>query len=335
MAVRALAAPLLAPLTALAIAAVPTLAAAQQGNAEWFVPPGPQRPAGQPAARPAPRPAAGTPAPGAPMAPDGFNAEEQAPPLTPQQLQMQLPPAPEVATLPKGSPAPAASIGVLSVPDVQRMSTAFQQAYKELTGRLQQLNDDVRKESNAQTDIYQQLVNERSKLTPEQIRTKERELNDRRTSAGRKFTERRRIIQEAYQYVMAQIDRTLEQVLRQVMVSRGINLVLNGAQVLGAEPDFDLTPQVAEVLNKVLPSVVIPPDGVSPLSMPKPGAAAQTGSGLMTPGPGSAPASAGSAAVPPPPPPPPPAPAAGAKPPAAPAAGAKPEAAPTAPPARH
>ena len=49
-------------------------------------------------------------------------------------------------------------------------------------------------------------------------------------------------------------------------MSRGINLVLNRAQILGTTADFDLTPAVAEVLNKVLPGVVVPPDGVSPLT---------------------------------------------------------------------
>ena len=34
--------------------------------------------------------------------------------------------------------------------------------------------------------------------------------------------------------------------------------------------DFDITPQVAEVLNKVLPPVAIPPDGVSPLTWSRP-----------------------------------------------------------------
>ena len=52
---------------------------------------------------------------------------------------------------------------------------------------------------------------------------------------------------------MAQINRTMEQVAQQVALSRGVNLVLNRAQILGTTADFDLTPQVAEVLNKVLP----------------------------------------------------------------------------------
>jgi hypothetical protein len=66
---------------------------------------------------------------------------------------------------------------------------------------------------------------------------------------------------------MMQINRTMEQVAQQVALSRGINLVLNRAQILGTTADFDLTPAVAEVLNKALPSVVVPPDGVSALAM--------------------------------------------------------------------
>jgi hypothetical protein len=73
---------------------------------------------------------------------------------------------------------------------------------------------------------------------------------------------------------MLQINRTMEQVAQQVALSRGVNLVLNRAQILGTTADFDLTPAVAEVLNKALPSVVVPPDGVSPLAMAPSGAPA-------------------------------------------------------------
>jgi hypothetical protein len=75
--------------------------------------------------------------------------------------------------------------------------------------------------------------------------------------------------------VMAQINRTMETVAQQVALSRGINLVLNRAQILGTTADFDLTPAVAEVLNKALPGVIVPPDGVSPLAMAVPSSATQ------------------------------------------------------------
>jgi Skp family chaperone for outer membrane proteins len=183
-------------------------------------------------------------------------------PLPP--LQAQLPPLPEIPPVPKGSPTPAAIVGILSVPDVLRVSTAYQAAEKELNARRTRLNDDAQKEQNTLRELGQAFANERAKLTPEQIRTREKEYADRVNDSRRKFSERGRIVQEAGQYVMAQIERVIEIVAQQVSAARGVNLVLNRGQVLGTTADFDLTPQVAAVVNNALPTVVIPPDGVSP-----------------------------------------------------------------------
>ncbi len=248
----------------------PALGLAEQSpNGEWFVP-GQARPAvsTQPprtVPRPAPVPS-GAPG-GLPM--PGDNGNDQASSAAPPP-QFQLPPAPEIPPIPKGQATPAAIVGILSVPDVLRVSTAYQAAYKELNARGQKLNEDAQKEQGALRDLGQAFGAERAKLSPEQIRAKEREIQDRATEAQRRFGERNRIIQEAGQYVMMQINRTMEQVAQQVALSRGINLVLNRAQILGTTADFDLTPAVAEVLNKALPSVVVPPDGVSPLTMAQP-----------------------------------------------------------------
>jgi Skp family chaperone for outer membrane proteins len=274
-----------------------------QQNQEWFVPNQAQRPAAAP--RPAARPAA--PVPGAPQGAGlpGLAAEGAAPGAEgqPPPAQVQLPPPPEVPPLPKGATPPAAIVGVLSVPDVMRASGAFQQADKEFLARRQKLNEDAQKEQVTLRDLGQQLANERSKLTPEQIRTREKELQDRITESRRTFGERNRIIQEASQYVMAQIDRAVELVTQQVAISHGINIVLNRAQILGTTNDFDLTPQVVDDLNKVLTAVLIPPDGVSPTTLqPQAGAAAAQSSPAQPQAAqgAAAPAAPGPAATPPP-----------------------------------
>jgi Skp family chaperone for outer membrane proteins len=239
--------------------------AQDQQNPGWFVP-NQQR-----AAAPAPARAAGPPPGAADVAPDAVPpADDTGAAPTQQQIQVQLPPPPEIPPIPKGPPTPAAIIGIVSIPDALRVSTAYQAADKVFNERHKKLDEDAQKEQGALRDLGQQLANDRAKLTPEQIRTRERELQDRIADSRRKFGERNRIIQEAGQYVMAQINRTMEQVVQQVALARGINVVLNRAQVLGTTADFDLTPGVVEVLNKVLPSVVIPPDGVSPMAMAPP-----------------------------------------------------------------
>ncbi len=237
---------------------------APQRNQQWFIP-NQARPA---APRPAPR---AMPAPtDQPQAESALGPDGGAGEAPQQQVQVQLPPPPEVAPLPKGATPPAAILGVLSLPDVMHASTAYLEADKEFIARRQKLNEDAQKEQVALRDLGQQLSNERTKLTPEQIRTREKELQDRITTSRRVFGERNRIIQESSQYVLAQIDRATEMVTQQVAISRGINIVLNRAQVLGSTAEFDMTPAVVEDLNKVLAKVVIPPDGVSPVDLNKP-----------------------------------------------------------------
>jgi Skp family chaperone for outer membrane proteins len=256
-----------AAVAAAVLSAQPLRTMAQQ-NQQWFVPNQPRPAAPRPAAPPHPASAAQQEPQGTALVPEpGMEGSQQ------QQVQVQLPPPPEVPPLPKGPTPPAAIVGVLSIPDVMRTSTAFQAADKEFVARRQKLNEDAQKEQVALRDLGQALANERSKLSPEQIRNREKELQDRIGESRRVFGDRNRIIQEASQYVMAQIDRAVEMVTQQVATSRGINLVLNRAQILGTTNDFDLTPAVVDDLNKVLASVVIPPDGVSPVAMQKEGAA--------------------------------------------------------------
>jgi Skp family chaperone for outer membrane proteins len=243
--------------------------ATAQASQDYFIP-GQQHqgPAGHPSPRAAQRPQTTAPMMAPPVqlpAPQqgGPAVGAEAPPPTPQ-MQMQLPAAPELPPLPKGPAPPAAVVGVLGVPEVMRSSTAAQQVEKAIGERRQKLNEDAQKEQAVWRDLQQQLSSQRANLSPEQIRSKERELQERITNAQRVFRERNRVIQEAAQYGLAQIERTLVSVIRQVAESRGMNLVLHRAQVALNVNEFDLTDEVTAQLNKVLPSVTVPPEGQEP-----------------------------------------------------------------------
>jgi Skp family chaperone for outer membrane proteins len=211
-----------------------------------------------------------------------------------------------------------------------RASAAAQQVEKVIGERRNKLNEDAQKEQAAWQEMQKALASDRVKLSPEQVHARERELQERITNAQRQFRDRNRVIQEAAQYALAQIERTLIAVIRQVAEARGMNLVLHRAQVALNVNQFDITDQVAEQLNKILPTVLIPPDGVSPTAMQptiKPPPAKAPPPVEVAPAPAPAPAAA--AAPPPPaaPAPTPPAPAATPAPPAS----ASPAPAPVAP----
>ena len=259
--------PLAISLLALAAVAVvqPGLAQAQ----DYFIP-GQNRPA-----------APAGPRQTAPSRPVQRAPVQVAPPMQQQQQeaeqpmpQVALPPVPELPALPKGNPPPAAVIGVMGVPEVMHASSAAQLVEKVIGERREKLNADAQKEQATWRDMQQTLANERTKLSPDQIRARERDLQERITNAQKTFRDRNRIIQEAAQVALGQIERTLIGVIRQVAESRGMNLVLHRAQVALNVNEFDITDQVAEQMNKILPTVAIPADGVSPVAQaPAPGTA--------------------------------------------------------------
>jgi Skp family chaperone for outer membrane proteins len=267
--------------------------AAAQQTPGWFVPN--QAPAGnaRPAA-PRPRPAGPSqslaPVPVAPSplsAPPGGEQADLAP------IDVPLPPAPEIPPLPKGAAPPGAIVGVLGVPEVMHASTAAQAVERTIGERREKLSADAQKEQLAWRDLQQALVNQRATLKDDQIRARERELQDRITNAQKSFRDRNTLIQQAAQYSLGQIERTLIVVIRQVAESRGMNLVLHRSQVALNVNDFDITQAVADELNKVLPSVLIPADGITladwaktqnlPTTAPKPAATQVSGAAPVAP----------------------------------------------------
>ncbi len=168
-----------------------------------------------------------------------------------------------------GSVPPSAAIGVLGVPDVMRASSAAQVTEKIIGARKEKLRVDVERAQATWREMEQQLQNEASKLTPEQGRAKERALRDRVNSDRRALQDRNRIIQEAGQVALGQIERTLIAIIRQVADSRNMNLVLHRSQVALNVQEFDITDAVVQQLNRTLPTVQIPPENVDPATLPK------------------------------------------------------------------
>ncbi len=243
-------------LLAAAIGLVPAAVRAQ--GQDYFIPGQGQGQAHRPAAAPRPAPSRQAQARG--PAPAGASAEEAPAPVP----QLQLPPAPDIPALPRGASAPAAVMGVIGVPDIMRVSTAYQEVDKLITQRRDKLNEDAQKEQAVWRDMEQSLASERAKLSPDQIRAREHDLQERITKAQKAFRERGNVLQAQAQYGQAQIERALVGIIQRVAESRGMNIVLHRQLVALNVPEFDITEECATQLNKVLPSIGIPSDGQMP-----------------------------------------------------------------------
>lgn len=223
-----------------ALLAFPMMAAAQN-QPGWFVPGQPQgQQQGQRPAQPA--------------------QQQQRP------AQQQAP-----APLPPGTPPPAALIGVVDVPEIQRVSTAFNQVRQEIERRRTKLNEDVQSEQQRWRDEQQRLGNERGALSPDQLRARERTLQDQITDSQRILRERARDLEQLAQQALREIEQALAIVIRQVAASRNINLVLPRPLIIYNDPAFDMTEEVAVQLNRMISAVSLPPDPSSaPPARPAP-----------------------------------------------------------------
>jgi Skp family chaperone for outer membrane proteins len=178
--------------------------------------------------------------------------------------------APGTLTLLAGGVAPPqAVVGVLGVPDVMRLSNAAQIVQRVVGARKEALQDEVRRTEANWQEMEQALQADAGKLSREQVVARERSLRARVSADRRVLQDKNRIIQEAGQVALGQIERTLIGIIRQVAESRGMNLVLHRSQVALNVQEFDITDAVAAQLNRALPTVQIPPDGVDPARLPK------------------------------------------------------------------
>jgi Skp family chaperone for outer membrane proteins len=180
-----------------------------------------------------------------------------------------------------GFAPPMPVVGVLGVPDVMHMSNAAQAVQSVIGARKEKLQAEVQRTQAVWQDMKAALQADAPKLSREQAVARERALIDRVNADRRRLQDKNRIIQEAGQVALGQIERTLIGIIRQVAESRGMNLVLHRSQVALNIQEFDITEAVALQLNKALPTVQIPPDGVDPATLPKdwgtpPGAATAT-----------------------------------------------------------
>ncbi len=198
----------------------------------------------------------------APAAPMG--AATAAADAATAQTQPQMPPIPQLPPLPKGAPPPDAVIGVLSVPDVMQKSTAAEGVQAIIQQRRQKLAEEAQKDQQGWQQEQAKITADRSKMTDAQLEAKEKALQDEIAAAQTSFRARDQAIQNSAQVALGQIESVLIAVIRQVSESRGMNLVLHREQVALNINAFDITNDVAAQLNKLLPSVAVPPSVVTP-----------------------------------------------------------------------
>lgn len=222
--------------------------AAQAQNKDFFVPAHPVPPPPRP---PALAPVV-SPAPG---------------PIRPATLpSIAQPPLPALKPLPPGNLPPTAVFGTIGVPQVMRGLKVAAQVETVINGRLQALNNDAKKAQATWRGMQEALARDASKLSPAQIQQRRAALDAKVLGDQKVFRERQLRIQESAQIAFSQIQSVLKAVVQQVAQSHGMNIVLLRTQVAIAARVFDISQEVQDEMNKILPTLTIPPENVDPMT---------------------------------------------------------------------
>lgn len=220
--------------------------AAQAQNKDFFVP---NRP--QPAARPA-------------AAPEPVPQQDEGPaPLPP----IPEPPLPALKPLPPASLPPTAVFGTIGVPEVMRGLKAADQVDHVINGRLQALSEDAKKAQASWRGMQEALARDAAKLSPAEIQRRRAELDARVLADQKAFRARQQRIQEAAQVAFSQIQSVLKAVVQQVAQSHGMNIVLLRTQLAISARAFDISQEVQDEINRIMPSVNIPAENADPMAL--------------------------------------------------------------------
>ncbi len=227
------------------LASVFTLGAAPAAMAQssgYFIPPSAQQSA--PAAHAQPAPAA--------------QAQQAA------SGQPQMPPVPNLPALAPEAAPPTAVIGVISVPDVMRQSTAAQGVQAIIEQRQAALGKDAQAARTKIQAEQQAIIAEQGKISNAALDAKEQALQQEVATTQTKFQLRNEAIQRSGQEALGKIEAELIAIVRQEAQAHGMNLVLHREQVALNVSAFDITDEAAAELNKLLPKVDVPPSVVTP-----------------------------------------------------------------------
>ncbi len=192
-------------------------------------------------------------------APVGQPGVQQIPPE-------KLPPIPQLAPLPKEKSPPAAVMGVLSVPDVMQNSTAAQGVEKIINARRKKLAEEAQADQKRWEQEQHTITAEKGKLSKATLAAREQHAQAEIEQAQVDFHNRNVAIELSARKALGKIESSLIAVIRQVSQAHGMNLVLHRSQVALNVNAFDITKEVTEQLNKILPSVAVPPSVVPNLS---------------------------------------------------------------------
>jgi Skp family chaperone for outer membrane proteins len=201
-----------------------------------------QAPPSQPQPAPQAQPAPSRPAQPAP-------ARQQQRPAPQQEAQPATPPQPRLPQFPAELPAPGSTFVILDGRLIMSQSNAALALRQQAERQNQILRADIQKQEeefkNARAELQRQ---QRGQVPQDQMEKRVRDLQKRISDAEAKLQERTRVIERAFAEAEQRVAQAMLQATVELAQERNYQIVLDKAQVVVVQSQFEIT---GEILNRV------------------------------------------------------------------------------------
>jgi Skp family chaperone for outer membrane proteins len=170
-------------------------------------------------------------------------------------------------------PASAQGLPGVAVVDIQRVMRESAAA-KSIQGQIEKLRasyqKEITKQENDLRNAEQELNRQRTLVSPDAFNERRRQFEQKVGSLQRDVQNRKRELDKSFSAAMRTVEKSLREIIEQLVTERRLNLVLIKSQTIYNAPEFEMTDEVMKRLNAKLPSVKVPPPAKTPPAKAKP-----------------------------------------------------------------
>ena len=163
-----------------------------------------------------------------------------------------------VITEARAQTVPDARIAIVDYQLIQRKSTAMIDIQTQIETRRLTYQEEISAQEKELRANDQELVRQRTVLSVEAFALKRREFEAKVAQVQRQVQDRKRELDEAFQYGMNQVQLVINEIIAELSQQQNFNLVLSRQQIVFAETRLNISQAVIQLLNERLPLVQVP-----------------------------------------------------------------------------
>lgn len=156
-----------------------------------------------------------------------------------------------------GAADPAQGVAVVDFAAVRRDATAAKAIAQKLESFASAYQSDVEREESALRGAQEALKRKQAELPSDAYAAERRIWEQAVADAQRRFMRRRQTLDEARAQAWQQVNEALGTVIRALAAERNLRIVLRRDQAFWVAAELDVTGEVLNRLNQILPTVEI------------------------------------------------------------------------------